>query len=63
MKPAAHWKQATSEWVDVEQDPTEECYGMIGMVENRLLFMAYTFCCCGGCEHVGNARASPKPSA
>lgn len=30
------------EWTDVEQDPNEERYAMIGMVENRLLFVAYT---------------------
>jgi hypothetical protein len=30
------------EWVDVGQDPTEERYAMIGMVENRLLLVAYT---------------------
>jgi uncharacterized DUF497 family protein len=29
------------EWVDAEQDPGEERYAMIGMVENRLLFVAY----------------------
>jgi uncharacterized DUF497 family protein len=30
------------EWIDADQDPNEERYGMIGMVENRLLFVAYT---------------------
>jgi uncharacterized DUF497 family protein len=30
------------EWVDAEQHPHEERYAMIGMVENRLLFVAYT---------------------
>jgi len=29
------------EWVDAEQDRSEERYAMIGMVENRLLFVAY----------------------
>jgi uncharacterized DUF497 family protein len=29
------------EWVDAGQDPNEERYAMIGMVENRLLFVAY----------------------
>jgi uncharacterized DUF497 family protein len=29
------------EWADAEQDPSEERYAMIGMVENRLLFVAY----------------------
>jgi uncharacterized DUF497 family protein len=29
------------EWVDAEQDLGEERYAMIGMVENRLLFVAY----------------------
>jgi uncharacterized DUF497 family protein len=29
------------EWVDAGQDPTEERYAMIGMVDNRLLFVAY----------------------
>ena len=30
------------EWIDATQDTSEERYGMIGMVENRLLFVAYT---------------------
>jgi uncharacterized protein len=30
------------EWIDVAQDTSEERYGMISMVENRLLFVAYT---------------------
>jgi uncharacterized protein len=30
------------EWVDAAQHPGEERYAMIGMVENRLLFVAYT---------------------
>jgi uncharacterized protein len=30
------------EWEDVEQDPNEERYGVIGMVESRLLFVGYT---------------------
>ncbi|MGC2333149.1 MAG: BrnT family toxin [Candidatus Acidiferrales bacterium] len=30
------------EWVDTAQDMNEERYAMIGMVENRLLFVAYT---------------------
>jgi len=30
------------EWLDAEQDPHEERYSMIGMAENRLLFVAYT---------------------
>jgi uncharacterized protein len=30
------------EWIDAAQDTNEERYGMIGMVENRLLFVAYT---------------------
>ena len=30
------------EWIDAEQDPNEERYAMIGMVESRLLFVAYT---------------------
>lgn len=30
------------EWIDAAQDTSEERYGMIGMVENRLLFVAYT---------------------
>lgn len=30
------------EWTDMVQDPNEERYAMIGMVENRLLFVAYT---------------------
>jgi len=30
------------EWLDLEQDPSEERYAMIAMVENRLLFVAYT---------------------
>src|SRR5438552_3290904 len=29
------------EWVDAGQDPSEERYAMIGMVESRLLFIAY----------------------
>ncbi len=29
------------EWADRGQDPSEDRYGMIGMVENRLLFVAY----------------------
>jgi uncharacterized protein len=29
------------EWVDSGQDPSEDRYAMIGMVENRLLFVAY----------------------
>jgi uncharacterized protein len=31
----------TIEWADLEQDPNEERYGVIGMVEGRLLFVAY----------------------
>ena len=30
------------EWEDPEQDPNEERYGVIGMVEGRLLFVGYT---------------------
>jgi uncharacterized protein len=30
------------EWIDAAQDTSEDRYGMIGMVENRLLFVAYT---------------------
>jgi uncharacterized protein len=30
------------EWIDATQDTSEERYSMIGMVENRLLFVAYT---------------------
>jgi hypothetical protein len=30
------------EWVDDAQDPNEERYALIGMVEGRLLFVAYT---------------------
>ena len=30
------------EWIDMAQDPTEERYALIGTVENRLLFVAYT---------------------
>ena len=30
------------EWMDTAQDPNEERYAMIAMVENRLLFVAYT---------------------
>ena len=30
------------EWIDAAQDTSEERYSMIGMVENRLLFVAYT---------------------
>jgi uncharacterized protein len=30
------------EWEDLEQDPNEERYGVIGMVEGRLLFVGYT---------------------
>ena len=30
------------EWQDLEQDPTEEWYSVIGMVEGRLLFVGYT---------------------
>lgn len=30
------------EWVDTGQDPREERYAMIGMAENRVLFVAYT---------------------
>lgn len=30
------------EWMDAAQDPNEERYAMIAMVENRLLFVAYT---------------------
>ncbi len=30
------------EWIDAEQDPSEERYAMIGMVDSRLLFVAYT---------------------
>jgi uncharacterized DUF497 family protein len=29
------------EWVDAEQDPSEERYAMIALVESRLLFVAY----------------------
>jgi uncharacterized DUF497 family protein len=29
------------EWTDTGQDPTEERYAMIAMVEGRLLFVAY----------------------
>ena len=29
------------EWIDAEQDRSEERYAMIGMVETRLLFVAY----------------------
>ena len=31
------------EWADLQQDSAEQRYGMIAMVENRLLFVAYTF--------------------
>ena len=30
------------EWEDVGQDPSEARYSLIGMVENRMLFMGYT---------------------
>jgi uncharacterized protein len=30
------------EWVDVRQDAREERFCMLGMVENRLLFVSYT---------------------
>ena len=30
------------EWIDAAQDPNEERYAMPGIVENRLLFVAYT---------------------
>jgi len=30
------------EWQDLAQDPNEERYGAIGMVEGRLLFVGYT---------------------
>jgi uncharacterized protein len=30
------------EWEDMEQDPAECRYGVIGMVEGRLLFVGYT---------------------
>jgi len=30
------------EWEDLEQDPNEQRYGVIGMVEGRLLFVGYT---------------------
>jgi len=30
------------EWQDLTQDPNEERYGLIGTVEGRLLFVAYT---------------------
>jgi len=30
------------EWEDLEQDPNEERYGVIGTVEGRLLFVGYT---------------------
>jgi hypothetical protein len=30
------------EWIDREQDSNEERHAMIGMVESRLLFVAYT---------------------
>jgi uncharacterized DUF497 family protein len=29
------------EWQDLEQDPREERYGIIGMVEGRLIFVGY----------------------
>jgi len=35
------------EWVDARQDPSEDRYAMIGMAENRLLFV----CLC----HAGRA--------
>lgn len=30
------------EWVDAAQDPNEDRYVLIGMAENRLLFVAYS---------------------
>ncbi len=30
------------EWEDLEQDPNEQRYGVIGMVEGRLLLVGYT---------------------
>ena len=30
------------EWEDLEQDPNEGRYGVIGMVERRVLFVGYT---------------------
>jgi uncharacterized protein len=30
------------EWQDLTQDPSEERYSLIGMVEGRLLFVGYT---------------------
>jgi uncharacterized protein len=30
------------EWADEGQDPYEQRYGIVGMVENRLLFVGYT---------------------
>ena len=30
------------EWEDLEQDPNEQRYGVIGMVEGRLMFVGYT---------------------
>ena len=32
----------TIEWIDRAQDPDEERYAMIAIVESRLLFVAYT---------------------
>jgi hypothetical protein len=32
------------EWRDLEQDPNEERFSVIGMVEGRLLFVGYTMC-------------------
>ena len=32
----------TIEWIDRAQDPDEERYSMIAIVESRLLFVAYT---------------------
>jgi uncharacterized DUF497 family protein len=42
------------EWTGVEQDPYGERYAMIGTVENRLLFVAYTIR--GGRTRIISAR-------
>jgi len=42
------------EWVDARQDPREDRYAMIGMVEGRLLFVAYAMR--GECIRIISAR-------
>lgn len=42
-----------TEWTDARQYPNEQRYGLIGMVEGRLLFVAYTIRDQRGPHHFG----------